>query len=117
MSFFSKAALARRSAEVRPLVERLRKAGCRFVQMEMPENNGYLCGKLVPLEKGLAPSGTGIATLILTFKSGGNICFSSPFSNYRKWVPEVRRDAGLRHRRGAALEGRCRGRLVRLLHG
>ena len=38
MSFFSKAALVRRSAEVRPLVERLRKAGYRFVQMEMPDN-------------------------------------------------------------------------------
>ena len=88
MSFFSKAALARRSAEVRPLVERLRKAGCRFVQMEMPENNGYLCGKIVPLEKGLSPSGTGMATLILTFKSGGNICFSSPFSNYENGFPK-----------------------------
>jgi glutamine synthetase len=88
MSFFSKAALARRSAEVRPLLERLRKAGCRFMQMEMPENNGYLCGKIVPLEKGLSPSGTGIATLILTYKSGGIICFSSPFSNYGNGFPK-----------------------------
>jgi glutamine synthetase len=88
MSFFSKSALAQRSAEVRPLVERLRKAGCRFVQMEMPENNGYLCGKIVPLDKGLSPSGTGMATLIVTFKSGGNLCFSSPFSNYENGFPK-----------------------------
>jgi glutamine synthetase len=88
MSFFSKAALARRSAEVRPIVERLRKAGSRFVQMEMPDNNGYLCGKIVPLAKGFSPSGTGMATLILTFKSGGNPCFTSPFSNYGNGFPK-----------------------------
>jgi glutamine synthetase len=66
----------------------LRKAGCKFMQMEMPENNGYLCGKIVPLEKGLSTSGTGIATLILTFKSGGIVCFSSPFSNYENGFPK-----------------------------
>src|SRR5580698_6243820 len=86
MSFFSKAALARRSAQARPIVERLKKAGNRFVQMEMPENNGYLCGKLVPVEKGLSPSGAGMTTLILTFKSGGNICFTSPFANMNNSV-------------------------------
>jgi glutamine synthetase len=80
-SLFSQRALSQRSIEARPLVERLKKAGCRFVQLEMPENNGYLCGKWVPLEKGLSPSGTGITTLLLTFKSGGHICFTSPFAN------------------------------------
>jgi len=82
--FFSKAAVSRRSEEARPIIERLKRTGCRFVQMEMPENNGYLCGKLVPLQKGLSPLGTGIAKLILTYKSGGNICFSSPFSNWQR---------------------------------
>jgi len=86
--FFSKAALTQRAAEAKPIIERLRKAGCEFVQMEMPENNGYLCGKIVPLEKGLSPSGTGIATLILTFKSGGNICFTAPFSNWDNGFPK-----------------------------
>jgi len=86
--FFSKAALARRIDEARPILERLKNAGCRFAQMEMPENNGYLCGKIVPLEKGLSASGTGIATLILTFKSGGTICFTSPFSNWDNGFPK-----------------------------
>lgn len=86
--FFSKAALARRTDEVRPILERLKGAGCRFAQVEMPENNGLLCGKIVPLEKGLSASGTGIATLILTFKSGGNICFTSPFSNWDNGFPK-----------------------------
>ena len=88
MSFFSKTALAGRSAEARPILERLRKRGFRFMQMEMPENNGYLCGKIVPLEKGLSSSGTGMATLILTYKSGGTICFSSPFANYQNGFPK-----------------------------
>jgi len=52
--FFSKAALARRGDEARPIIERLKSAGCRFAQMEMPENNGSLCGKIVPLEKALS---------------------------------------------------------------
>jgi glutamine synthetase len=86
--FFSKAALSRRSDEARPIIERLKSAGCRFVQMEMPENNGYLCGKIVPIDKALAASGTGIATLILTFKSGGNVCFTSPFSNWDNGFPK-----------------------------
>src|SRR6185437_5048878 len=86
---FSKAALARRTDEARPIVERLKSAGCRFVQMEMPENNGYLCGKYVPLEKAFAPYGSGIATLILAFKSGGNVCFTSPFSNWDNGFPKM----------------------------
>jgi len=86
---FSKAALARRTDEARPIIERLKSAGCRFVQMEMPENNGYLCGKYVPLEKAFAPYGSGIATLILAFKSGGNVCFTSPFSNWDNGFPKM----------------------------
>lgn len=86
--FFSKAALAQRSDAARPVIERLKSAGCRFVQMEMPENNGYLCGKYVPLEKAFSPYGTGMATLILAFKSGGNVCFTSPFSNWDNGFPK-----------------------------
>jgi glutamine synthetase len=85
---FSKAALSHRTEEARPLLEQLKSAGCRFMQLEMPENNGYLCGKIVPIEKGLSASGSGIATLILTFKSGGNVCFTSPFSNWDNGFPK-----------------------------
>jgi len=75
---FSKAELARRTDEARPVIERLTAAGCRFVQMEMPDINGQLRGKLLPLAHGLSPSGTGIGTVILTFKGGGGICFGAP---------------------------------------
>jgi glutamine synthetase len=85
---FSKAALSQRTEAARPLLEQLKSAGCRFMQLEMPENNGYLCGKIVPIDKGLSASGSGIATLILTFKSGGNVCFTSPFSNWDNGFPK-----------------------------
>lgn len=86
--YFSKAALDERREQAKPILERLESAGCRFMQLEMPDNNGYLSGKLVPLEKGLSASGSGIATLILTFKSGGQICFTSPFSNWDNSFPK-----------------------------
>src|SRR5579871_845917 len=75
---FSKAELARRADEARPVIERLANAGCRFVQMEMPDINGQLRGKLLPLANGLSLSGIGIGTVILTFKGGGGMCFSAP---------------------------------------
>jgi glutamine synthetase len=76
---FSKADLARREDEVRPVVERLAAAGCRFVQLEMPDLNGTLRGKIQPLAQGLSATGTGIGTVILTFKGGGQMCFAPPF--------------------------------------
>jgi glutamine synthetase len=86
--FFSKSEITRRTEEARPLMERLKTAGCRFMQMEMPDNNGSLCGKIKPLTDSLAGSGTTIATLILTFKSGGHVCFTSPFSNWDNSFPK-----------------------------
>jgi glutamine synthetase len=85
---FSKAEIARRTNEAQPIVEQLKTAGCRFIQVEMPDNNGFLCGKIKPLTESLASYGTSIATLILTFKSGGNICFTSPFSNWENSFPK-----------------------------
>jgi hypothetical protein len=37
---FSRADLARRTEQARPDIERLTAAGCRFAQMEVPDNNG-----------------------------------------------------------------------------
>ena len=77
---FSKAELARRTDEARPIIERLSKAGCRFAQLEMPDNNGNLRGKLVRLTQGLLEVGTAIGTNVLSFKGGGNITLATPFS-------------------------------------
>jgi glutamine synthetase len=87
--FFSKAELSRRTEEARPILERLSAAGCRFMQMEMPDNNGYLRGKIVPLAKGLAAGGTGMSTVTLAVKSGDNVSWTSPFSNWDNGFPKM----------------------------
>lgn len=79
---FSKSELSRRSDEARPLLERLKGAGCHFAQMEMPDNNGRLRGKIVPLANALSAAGSGQATLTLAFKSGDHLCLSTQLSNW-----------------------------------
>jgi len=55
--FFSKAEIARRTEEARPITERLAAAGCRFAQMEMPDNNGW-SRQDRPARQRLSASGT-----------------------------------------------------------
>jgi glutamine synthetase len=76
----SKAEISRWNEESGPVIERLKKAGCRFVQMELPDINGALRGKLVTIANGFSAAGTATGTLILSFKGGGKICFTTPFS-------------------------------------
>lgn len=78
---FSNAELARRTEEARPIIERLTAAGCRFVQMEVPDNNGILRGKILPLAKALSARGTAVGAPALAFKGGGHICFVAPWIN------------------------------------
>src|SRR5262244_1584853 len=60
----------RRSAQARLITERLREQGVRVIQMEMPDINGTVRGKIASLPKGLGPTGTGISTLIMSFRGG-----------------------------------------------
>jgi len=85
---FSKAELARRTNEARPILERLTAAGCKFMQVEMPDNNGVIRGKLVTLEKGLSASGLGATNLVLCMKGGDKVCFTSPFSCFDNGFPK-----------------------------
>jgi len=87
--FFSKSDLARRTEQAQPILERLQASGCRFAQMEMPDNNGRLRGKVVPLPKALAAAGTAMSTLTLSVKSGDQICFTTPFSNWDNAFPKM----------------------------
>lgn len=61
-------------------VTELSSSGYRFVQLEMPDLNGLLRGKITGLKKGLSPSGTSMSTLTLCGRSGDNLSFT-PFSN------------------------------------
>src|SRR5580658_1959439 len=79
--FFSIAELARRNEDARPILERLRSSGCRFAQVETPDINGTLRGRIVPLAKGLSASGSAVGPVILAANGGGGFCLSAPFLN------------------------------------
>jgi glutamine synthetase len=81
---FSPADLARRTEEARPIIERLMGSGCRFAQVEVPDNNGTLRGRVVPLGKGLSPSGAAVGKIILAVKGDGSFCMAAPFANIAK---------------------------------
>jgi glutamine synthetase len=77
---FEAAELTRRAEEARPLVERLNAAGCRFAQVEAPDNNGNLRGKIVPLASIFSGSGTTVAKLMQSYKGGGCYGVTPPFA-------------------------------------
>jgi glutamine synthetase len=79
---FSNTELAVRAEKTRAVIEQLTTAGCRFVQMEIPDNNGVIRGKLVTLKKGLGAVGMALPRLLLCVKGGDKVSFNSPFSNF-----------------------------------
>ena len=54
------------AAQARQLTERLGAQGVRVIQMEMPDINGAVRGKIAGMAKGLGPTGTGVSTLIMS---------------------------------------------------
>ena len=86
----SKAEVIRWNEQAGPVIESLRNAGCRYVQLELPDINGAIRGKLVTLNHGFSAAGTATGTLILAFKSGGKICFTTPFSGaFENGFPKI----------------------------
>jgi glutamine synthetase len=77
----------RRSARAHELAARLREKGVRVIQMEMPDINGAVRGKIASLEKGLGPTGTGVSTLAMSFRGGEEIALS-PWSNLDNGFPK-----------------------------
>jgi len=66
----------------------LSSCGYRFAQLEMPDLNGLLRGKITGLGKGLSPSGTSMSTLTLCGRSGDKLS-STPFSNVNLGFPKM----------------------------
>src|SRR5579872_210852 len=79
--FFSTAELDRRKEDARPILERLTGSGCRFAQVETPDINGLLRGRIVPLAKGLSASGSAVGPIILGANGGGGFCLTAPYFN------------------------------------
>lgn len=77
----------RRSAQSRLIAERLRGQGISVVQMEMPDINGAIRGKIAGLQKGLGATGTGVSTLAMSFRGGEEITLS-PWSSFDNGFPK-----------------------------
>ncbi|HXL19322.1 MAG TPA: hypothetical protein VN961_17540, partial [Streptosporangiaceae bacterium] len=75
------------STQLRLVTERLREQGVRVIQMEMPDINGAVRGKIAGLAKGLGPTGTGVSTLIMSFRGGDEITLS-PWSSFDNGFPK-----------------------------
>jgi glutamine synthetase len=79
---------AQRSREAGRLVASLADEGTRFVQTEMPDINGTLRGKITTLKKGLSPSGSGVSTALMLFRSAEEFTFG-PISNVDNGFPKM----------------------------
>jgi glutamine synthetase len=81
--FFSEEAYGARAARAKELVAKLGADGVRFVEMQLPDVNGMMRGKLATLDKGLAASGTGVSSLIQCPRGGDELTidFWSDFDN------------------------------------
>jgi len=76
-----------RSARAREISARLREQGVRVIQMEMPDINGTARGKIAGLDKGLGASGTGVSTLVMSFRGGDDLTLS-PWSCFENGFPK-----------------------------
>jgi glutamine synthetase len=77
----------RRLAQSRLVGERLSEQGVRVIQMEMPDINGTVRGKIAGLPKGLGPTGTSVSTLAMSFRSGDEITLT-PWSSFDNGFPK-----------------------------
>ncbi len=88
MNIFSSESLNQRQQQADSLAKSLKESNVEFAQIEIPDNNGTLRGKLCYLEKSLSPSGTGMQTLTLSARSGDQLCMT-PFSNMDNGFPKM----------------------------
>lgn len=85
---FNRKQMADRDRIAAALTKRLAKKGYQFIQMEMPDINGYVRGKIATLKKGLSPGGTGMSTLTLSLRSG-DMPVITPWSSYENGFPKM----------------------------
>ncbi len=85
---FSAAEIGGRERKAAAIRKKLAEKGYRFVQMEMPDINGYVRGKIATLDKGLSASGTGMSTLAVSLRSG-DMPVMTPWSCYENGFPKM----------------------------
>ena len=67
--------------------ERLRADGVRFVQVEVPELDGGMRGKLLALDKGMS-DGVGFSNILYGLTTADDV-YLSPFSNYENGFADI----------------------------
>ncbi len=66
----------------------LEQAGAEFAQVEFVDINGYVRGKLMPLRRGLSPSGSAANSLIHAILSDDTVCLT-PNSSFDNSFPKL----------------------------
>lgn len=77
-----------RAAQLKEVAHQLRDGGVEFIQIEMPDINGCLRGKVVPLDKGVSPYGTDLSSLTFSLRGGEEITLT-PWANEANGFPKV----------------------------
>lgn len=77
-----------RSGESARLLEAMSGEGVRFAQMEIPDINGMMRGKIVWLKKALAAYGTGLSTGVMAFRSADELS-ETAFTSVEAGLPKM----------------------------
>ncbi len=80
--------LKERAKQLKALSERLAKEGVRYVQIETPDMEGGLRGKLVTLEKGLSETGSAFCTILYGLTMADDV-FESVHSSFDNGFPDM----------------------------
>ena len=84
---FSPSEMEARARAAKGPAAALAERGAKFVQLEVPDINGTVRGKIAGLKKALSPAGTALNTLTVSFRSHDEISMT-PFSNLDNAFPK-----------------------------
>jgi glutamine synthetase len=86
--FFSPSAYDERAELAAAIAAELASDGVRFIEMQLPDINGMMRGKIATLEKGLSAGGTGVSTLIMAARGGDNLTIDF-WTNFDNGFPKI----------------------------
>jgi len=84
---FSSSEMKARAEAAKGPAAALAERGAKFMQVEVPDINGTVRGKIAGLKKALSPGGTALSTLTVSFRSLDEVSLT-PFSNFDNAFPK-----------------------------
>ena len=84
---FSPSQMKARAEAAKGPAAALAERGAKFVQIEVPDINGTVRGKIAGIKKALSPAGTALSTLTVSFRSRDEVSLT-PFSNFDNAFPK-----------------------------